>query len=158
MSNYDNALDIRLAKTFKFNADDLLANRDGILSWRQRGLSDWLAYQVLFQLRQIPILNQWLSRSISPKSQPRQVQQLCGRIALKHYIVDQRLIRSSLFYEYYHLAFPGHNRTFHINREQFNALTENWKYRVYYQELGEQRHILSIERIIRNCDEQQQTR
>ena len=150
----DSSLDFRLAKTFKFNADDLLANRDGVLSWRQRGLSDWLAFRILFQLRQIPFLNQWLRRSASPKNQARRVQQLCGRIILKHYIVDQRLIRSSLFYEYFHLVFPGHNQSFHINREQFQALTENWKYRVYYQVLGEQRHILSIERVIRNCDEQ----
>ena len=149
----EDPLDIRLAKAFKFNADDLLANRDGILSWRQRGLSDWLAYRILFRLRQLPWIGQWFSRSTSPKKQPRRVQSVCGRIELKHYMVDQRLIRSSLFYEYYHLVFPGHNRTFHLTREQFQTLTKNWKYRVYYQELGEQRYILSIERVIRNCDE-----
>lgn len=152
----DGSLDFRLAKTFKFNADDLIANRDGILSWRQRGFSDWLAYRILFQLRQIPFVNQWLSHLTSHKKQSRRVQNVCGRIELKHYIVDQRLIRSSLFYEYFHLVFPGHNRTFSLNRAQFQALTENWNYRVYYQELGEQRVIMSIERMIRNCDGQQE--
>jgi hypothetical protein len=148
----DGSLDFRLAKAFKFNIDDLLANRDGVLSSRQRGISDWLAFHILFQLRQIPFVSRWFSRSVSPKKQPRRVQSICGRIELKHYIVDQRLIRSSLFYEYYHLVLPGHNRTFHLTHEQFQALTGNWKYRIYYQELGEQRNIMSIERVIRNCD------
>ena len=149
-----NQPDRRLAKAFKFNRDDLIANQNGILSWRQRGLSDWLAYQILYRLHHVPILSRLFWRSGVPKKQPQQVQSLCGRIELKHYVIDQRLIRSSLFYEYYHLVFPGHNRTFRITREQLQALTENLNYRVYYQQFGEQCDILSIERIIGRCDGQ----
>ncbi len=149
--------DIRLARAFKFNMEDLTANRNGLLSWRQRGLSDWIAYRVLYALRQLPIVGQLLAGSQSPKKQPRHVQSLCGRIKLEHHIVDRRLDRSVVFYEYYHLVFPGHERYFVVNRDQHNALTENLKYRVYYQALGEQKHILSIERIIGSCDDENAT-
>jgi len=148
----DTLPDIRIAKAFKFTADDLTANRQGILSWRQRGLSDWIAFRVLYTLRHLPVLGQWFSRSQTPKKHPRQVQSICGRIILEHHIVDRRLDRSVVFYEFYHLVFPGHDRYFVINRDQHQVLTKNLKYRVYYQQLGEQRHILSIERIIGSCD------
>ena len=133
--------------------DDLTANRNGVLSWRQRGISDWIAYRILYGLRQLPLVGSLFSTSQSPKKQPRRVQTICGRIQLEHYVVDRRLDRSVVFYEYYHLVFPGHDRYFVVNREQHNVLTENLKYRVYYQLLGEQKNILSIERIIGNCDE-----
>jgi len=144
--------DIRIARAFKFDMDDLTANRDGVLSWRQRGLSDWIAYRVMFGLRQLPIIGRWFRVSQSSKKQPRRVDSICGRVKLEHHIVDRRLDRSVVFYEFYHLVFPGHDRYFVINQTQYRVLTDNLKYRVYYQHLGEQRHILSIERIIGSCD------
>lgn len=141
-----------MAKAFNFTSDDLIANRDGILSWRQRGFADWFAYRVLYFLRQLPILSA-IYRPASPKKQPRQVSRVCGRIKLEHNIVDRRLNRSSLFYEYYHLVFPGHNSRFPITREQYHSLAENLRYRVFYQDLGARRYILSIERVIGSCDE-----
>ena len=147
----DNPPDIRLAKAFKFTMDDLNANRSGILSWRQRGISDWLAFRISYGLRQIPFISQFFTGSVEEKKQPYQISSVCGRIKLEHHIVDKRLIRSSLFYEYYQLVFPGHNLTLHITRPQFSILTENLKYRVYYQHSNGQNHILSIERIIGDC-------
>lgn len=156
-SVYDDMPNRRLAKAFNFTADDLLANRSGVLSWRQRGVSDWLAYRLLFMLRQMPLINRWFSRGSSTKKAPHHIESVCGRIHLEHHIVDKRLIRSSLFYEYYHLIFPGHNRMFRITKPQYQALTENWRYRIYYQELGERRYILSIERMIGRCDGQKES-
>lgn len=145
--------DIRLAKAFQFTMDDLLANRAGVLSWRQRGLSDRIAHRISSGLRRLPIVGTWLSNAYPPKKSPYAIQTLCGRIQLEHYVVDRRLDRSTIFYEYYHLVFAGHDRYFVINRQQYEVLTENLTYRVYYQLLGEEKPILSIERIIGRCDE-----
>lgn len=154
MSHYtpETVPDIRLAKAFNFTMDDLQANRSGILSWRQRGISDWIAFRIVRMLRHMPLFSFLFSGS--SKKEPFVVTSICGRIKLVHNIEDKRLIRSSLFYEYYQLWFPGHNQKFRVTRQQYHALVENLKYRVYYQDYGEQRHILSIERIIGHCDQQ----
>ncbi len=145
--------DMRIAKAFKFNIEDLNANREGILSIRQRGLSDWFAYQIISRIRQLPIIGQVLTPTSSAKKTSRPVKSICGRIKLEHYIVDRRLDRSAVFYEYYHMVFTGHDRFFRVSRPQYDVLSENLKYRVYYQQLGEERQILSIERIIGSCDD-----
>lgn len=152
MFTQKNPPDRRLAKAFDFTMDDLNANRSGVLSRRQHGFSDVMAYYVMYSLHQVAWFKRLFSSKAPSKKTEQPIQSICGRINLEHHIVDKRLIRSSLFYEYYHLVFPGHSQTFHINRQQFNALTKNLKYRVYYKQFGEQRHVLSIERIIGDCD------
>lgn len=145
--------DIRIARAFNFNIDDLIANREGLLSIRQRGLSDRIAYHITFGLRQLPWIGHWFTASHS-KGKSRPVKSICGRITLEHHIVDRRLDRSTVFYEYYHLVFPGHDRYFRVSRQQHDVLSENLKYRLYYRQLGEERLILSIERIIGTCTDE----
>lgn len=146
--------DFRLAKAFQFTAEDLYANREGILSWRQRGFSDRLLYRLIYIMRALPFIGRLWRNAESPKKQVRLVASLCGRIQLDHHIVDKRLSRSTLFYEYYQLVFPGHDRRFAISRDQFNVLSDNLRYRVYYQGISDTSHILSIERMIGSCDGQ----
>ena len=142
----NNLPDRRLAQAFWFTAEDLEANRAGFITWRQRDLIDgaidrawrWLVRQL------------WFS-STAKKKKRRQVQTLCGRAHLQHYVVDRNPNqRSKDFYEYFTLKLDSSEENFTLNRKQFDVLSEGVAYRVYYAPHDNQR-ILSIERAISGC-------
>lgn len=138
--------DLRLAKAFSFNGNDLAANRSGYLSWRQRG--GWLTA--------VPhLLNQIVRRMLFGKHKtsnhpPDSVDSICGRARLEHYMVDRVGPRSTLFYEYFLLRLEGHDIRFPISTKQYHLLGENIVYRIYYD--ARDKHIYSLERVT-DCED-----
>lgn len=136
--------DILLARAFRFRPGDLDANRAGFMTWRQRGLADYIAQRGLNWLAGL------VPGGLLQGGRSARVESICGRVSLRHTIVDRMGPRSQIFYEYFNLIFEGHARSFPLTARQYRALAEHLVYRVYYHP-EDPLYILSIERVIGGC-------
>ena len=125
----------QLAKAFKFNAEDLAANRAGFITKAQ----EW---DVPLWLRNVPLF-----RHIT--SNRRKLETLCGRAKLYY----RQMQIGSLFHadivEVYLLDINGFE--FRINQQHHRIISEGLVYWVYY--IPEMKQILSLERAIQGCYE-----
>ena len=134
----------QLAQAFDFTAEDLAANREGYLTWRQRDFFDLVLRHWVRELLQA------LGRTKKKKRKP-DVVSICGRIQLEHRVDSYPAPRNMVFQEHHLLKFRPGETWFSINGRQYRLLDEGATYRVYYRPRPRPQ-ILSIERV-RNCDE-----
>jgi hypothetical protein len=140
--------DIRLAKAFKFTAEDLATNRSGYISRRQENSAD-VDYAISWLLNRV-----FPSRVAKPKREFRSVNSECGRAKLAHFVVDRPVRPSKMsrgFWECYHLMFDDEDLKFVISAEQYQTLAEGIIYRAYY-DAAKPDKVLSIERPDGGCE------
>lgn len=130
--------DIRVARAFKFSSDDLVANRQGLLSYRQRGINPTVM-RLLYPIRSRLGLIRKNKQAYSP------VKSVCGRSKLDHIVVN-RPGRGFVFHNYWALTIVNSGARFHISIEQQHTLTEGIPYRVYFRQ-DDPTRILSLEKV-----------
>jgi len=135
--------DRRLAKAFNFTAEDLQANRNGYLTWRQRNRSeDWLV-----------LIGQMLTQRVGGETlrdieqREGRVESMCGRIIVDYKQTQIQSFFHADFTETYSLKLENSDDGFYINREQFLYLVnyQQIPHRIYF--LADTGIVLSIERI-----------
>jgi len=135
--------DRRLAQAFHFTGEDLHANRNGHLTWRQRNRSeDWLI-----------LMGRWVQDRLGVESMQAvekskgTVTKVCGRIRLDYKQTHIQSLFHADFKETYSLHIDEHDIGFYITREQYHLLldSENLLFQIYF--LSESGVVLSIERL-----------
>lgn len=134
--------DRQLAKVFNFTADDLEANRNGYLTWRQRNRSeDWLI-----------LLGQMLTQRLGGETlrdveqRKNTVDSVCGRIHVNYELKEIHSARHTDIRVTCTLLLADTEDGFYITREQYLLLVnrQNIQHRIYF--LRETGVVLSIER------------
>lgn len=129
---------IRLAKAFKFTADDIAANRQGFLSYRQRGINPTL-------MRLLQLIRSQFRQNLKNKPITTPVKSVCGRAKLEHTVIN-RPGRGFVFHDYWTVTLGDSGAKFHISIEQKHILNERIPYRVYFRK-DDPLRILSLERV-----------
>lgn len=125
-----NLPDVRLAKLFRFTADDLSANRGGFLTPRQSGsLPLWMV--------------RWLPNALKPKPKANNVQRVCGQLIFEQTLHQVHGGRMQLNFR--KLQVVGTDLSFGITVEQAQAIQENTLYAVYFHQ--DSLALLSLERV-----------